>query len=160
MWGWYATTGTSAPAATPNTADTTHNADTGSTTAGGTANPDSGGAAAQLPATAATNDITVSSPQNAGMDVVIKDANVSAPTWLVVYEMYQGKPFRALGATMFFPEYNGKGGVISLLRATQPNTTYFIGQSLDDGTHTFTPHVNKEVTDANGNLLGVTFTTQ
>lgn len=105
-----------------------------------------------------TGDIEVAS-QPAGSQVVITDATVSKPTWLVVYELANGKPVRALGATMFFPEYNGKGGIIQLVRATQPNTTYFIGESEDTGSHTFTIHVNKDVLDTNGKMVGSTFTT-
>lgn len=107
---------------------------------------------------ATTDDIVVLG-QDAGDAVVVKDASVSVPTWLVVYELAQGKPVRALGATMFFPEYNGKGGVIPLLKPTAPHTTYFVGSSLDTGDHTFTPHVNKEVTDSNGTMIGTTFST-
>jgi hypothetical protein len=94
------------------------------------------------------------------MDVVITSANVTAPTWVVVYELAGNKPARALGATLFFPEYNGKGGVVSLLRATQPGTTYFVGQATDDGDHIFTLHKDKDVTDISGNLAGVTFKTK
>ena len=112
------------------------------------------------PKTATANNLMVPSPQDAGMQVVVSETSVSAPTWLVVYELYEGKPVRALGATMFFPEHNGKGGVISLLRATQPNTAYFVGQSLDGGDHTFTMHVNKEVLDVTGAISGVSFRTK
>lgn len=111
-----------------------------------------------MPSVTAANNIDVGD-QLAGMEVLVTDTTVSVPTWLVVYELYQGKPVRALGAQMFFPELNGKGGIIKLVRATTPNTTYFIGQSLDTGDHTFTPHVNKEVLDASGRMMGVTFRT-
>jgi hypothetical protein len=110
-------------------------------------------------ATITASDDVVVLDQDAGDAVVVKDASVSVPTWLVVYELSQGKPVRALGATMFFPEYNGKGGVITLLKPTMPNTTYFVGSSLDTGDHTFTPHVNKEVVDSNGSMVGTTFKT-
>jgi hypothetical protein len=106
------------------------------------------------------NNLSVASPQDAGMDVVIASTTVTVPTWMVVYELAGNKPARALGATLFFPEYNGKGGVVSLLRATQPGATYFIGQATDDGDHVFTLHGDKDVLDAGGNLAGVTFKTK
>jgi len=115
--------------------------------------------AAAVPTTAAANNLTIPSPQQVGMSVEVTSATVSVPTWLVVYELYNGAPIRALGATMFFPENNGKAGTISLLRATAPNTAYFVGQSLDDGSHTFKIHVNKDVLDATGAMAGVTFKT-
>jgi hypothetical protein len=168
VWAWNAgnTTSTSNSNAantgavgetTNNTSNTGVIGGTGSTNTTGSTNPSHTGSTGSN--TASTNNIVVPS-QAAGMKVTISDAHVQAPTWLVVYELYQGKPVRALGATMFFPQYNGKGGVISLQRATKPNTTYFIGQSLDSGNHTFTPHVNKEILDSSGKMVGVTFTTK
>ena len=118
-----------------------------------------GGTSASV-TTSGTESFTVQSPQDAGMEVIITNIDVSIPTWMVVYELYMGKPVRALGATMFFPEQNGKSGVISLLRATMPGTQYFVGQSLDTGSRTFTPHVNQEVLDAHGVQVGVTFMTK
>ncbi len=154
VWGWGAMN-TSTPSNTAtNTIDggtlvpANSTTSTGGSTIAGTAGM----------GTTATNDLEIAN-QAAGMQVVVADSTVAAPTWLVVYELYQGKPVRALGATMFFPEYNGKGGIITLLRATQPGMTYFVGQSLDTGDHTFTPHVNKEVVDSNGKMIGTTFTT-
>jgi hypothetical protein len=153
IWSWDAvmTSNTPVENGTQNPANTTGS--TGNTTTiGGT------GAQTTAPGTVLSEDVVVLG-QDAGNAVVVKDASVAGPTWLVVYELFNGKPIRALGATMFFPEYNGKGGVISLLRATQPNTTYFVGQSMDSGNHTFTPHVNKEVLDSSGRMVGTTFKT-
>ncbi len=157
MWGW--NTFNPNTSLTPSGTNTNNSgaAASGNSSAIGTAG---GAVIPSTPATTAANNFTVPTPQDAGMEVVISGATVTAPTWLVVYEVYQGKPFRALGATMFFPENNGKGGTVSLSRATTPNTTYFVGQSLDQGDHTFTPHVNKEVLDATGNMAGVTFQTK
>lgn len=166
MWGWtgFDTTGTSPNAtSTPTGSGATNTAGRGNGTgtigSTGATTQNTGSAGQTNSGTASSNAIEVGN-QDAGMSVVIADATVSQPTWLVVYELYQGKPVRALGATMFFPEYNGKGGIISLLRATQPRTTYFVGQSLDTGTHTFTPHVNQEVRDSSGAMIGSTFTTR
>ena len=154
MWAWNTYNPkalVSGKGATTNTAATSNSSAIGTT--GGVVIP-------STPVTAAANNFTVPSPQDAGMAVAVSGATVSAPTWMVVYELSGGKPIRALGATMFFPENNGKAGSISLARATQPNTTYFVGQSLDNGDHTFTPHVNKEVLDVSGNMSGVTFQTK
>ncbi len=119
-----------------------------------------GSSSSAVPTTAAANNLTIPSPQDAGAEVSVSSATVSEPTWLVVYELNNGALVRALGATLFFPENNGKGGTISLLRATQPNTAYFVGQSLDNGSHTFAIHVNKDVLDATGAIAGVTFKTK
>ncbi len=157
MWGWSALT----PSTTvPNNTNTTGS--NTNITGGNTAtNNSNSGAAVSSTSSAVSNtgEIDVAT-QAAGSQVMVTDATVSAPTWLVVYELANGVPVRALGATMFFPEYNGKGGIITLVRPTESNKTYFVGQSLDTGDHTFTPHKNKEVTDSNGSMVGTTFKTQ
>jgi hypothetical protein len=157
MWGWSALT---PDAAAPNSTNTTGNNTNviGSSTA--TNSSGSGAAVGSTPpAISNTGEIDIAT-QAAGSQVMVTDATVSVPTWLVVYELANGVPVRALGATMFFPEYNGKGGIISLVRPTEPNTSYFVGQSLDTGDHTFTLHKNREVTDSNGKMVGTTFKTQ
>ncbi|TSC68953.1 MAG: hypothetical protein G01um101456_416 [Parcubacteria group bacterium Gr01-1014_56] len=152
MWGWSAF----APSASLTPSDTK----TGAVASNDSAIGNTGGAVIpSTPSVAVANTITVPSPQDAGMQVAVSEATVSQPTWLVVYELSGGKPIRALGATMFFPENNGKGGTISLARATSPGTSYFVGQSLDSGDHTFALHVNKEVLDASGAMAGATFKT-
>ncbi len=120
-----------------------------------------GGAAATTSVSpSSTGAIVILSPQNAGMDVVVGSVDVSTPTWLVVYELAGNTPTRALGASLFFPENNGKGGVIPLLRTTEANTSYFVGQARDDGDHVFEIHVDQNVVDANGAPVGTTFKTQ
>lgn len=164
-WGWGATQ--TQPTNTANNTTPTNTSNTGANnTIGQITSPVIGGAVAAgatqtwgKSGTTPASNIRVQN-QQAGMTVRVTDATVAQPTWLVVYELQDGKPVRALGATMFFPEHNGKGGVVGLLRATQPNTTYFVGQSLDTGNHTYTPHVNQEILDSNGNMVGVLFTTQ
>ncbi|HVV15492.1 MAG TPA: hypothetical protein VHD55_03790 [Candidatus Paceibacterota bacterium] len=108
-----------------------------------------------------TGSLTVASPQNAGLTVAITSATVSAPTWVVVYESLNGAPGRALGATLFFPEQNGKAGTVSLLRATQPNQTYLVGESADTGNdRVFSLHGDKQVTGADGKVVWYTFKTR
>ncbi len=104
--------------------------------------------------------ITVPSPQAAGMTVGVTYATVSVPTWLVVYESANGQPTRALGAALFFPENNGKGGLITLLRATVSGQTYLVGERADDGDHVFSLTNDKPVLDSNGNQLWTMFTAQ
>lgn len=161
MWGWNGLFSNTAPTNTDVKNTATASGNTKETTTATANNTTIGGSgASKTPTTVIGDNLVIPSSQDAGMSVMVTSATVSAPTWLVVYEVYQGKPYRALGATMFFPEYNGKSGTISLQRTTTPNTTYFVGQSLDSGDHKFTPHVNKEVLDIAGNMIGVTFSTK
>lgn len=104
--------------------------------------------------------LTIDSPQDAGMQVSIKSASVAAPTWIVIYDSNNGQPGRALGASMFFPDYNGKGGTINLLRGTLPGQTYLVGESLDDGDHIFSPQNDKPVRDQSGNPVWMKFQTR
>ncbi|HVV39210.1 MAG TPA: hypothetical protein VHD31_02690 [Candidatus Paceibacterota bacterium] len=97
--------------------------------------------------------------QAAGMQVVVTSATVSVPTWLVVYESSNGQPVRILGASMFFPENNGKGITIPLLRATQAAQTYILGERVDDGDHMLSLTLDKPVTDASGSALWSSFKT-
>ena len=156
VWGWNGIGGSNTVATPTKNATTTDSMGGATMTTGGSAI--AGGTTTVAPVVTNTNDIEVGS-QDAGTQVLVTDATVNVPTWIVVYELAQGKPVRALGAAMFFPQYNGKGGIIPLARATQPHTTYFVGQSLDSGDHSFTLHVNKEVLDSSGKMIGTTFTT-
>ena len=94
------------------------------------------------------------------MQVVINSATVSAPTWLVVYESSNGQPTRILGASIFFPENNGKGSSIPLLRATQSGQTYIVGERVDDGDHKLSLTLDQSVTDSSGNPVWSTFATR
>ncbi len=109
-----------------------------------------------LPSTA----LSIATPQGAGSQVVVDSATVSAPTWLVVYETANGQPVRILGASMIFPENNGKGATVPLLRATQPGETYVVGERLDDGDHKLSLTLDKPVSDSSGNALWSSFTTR
>ncbi len=114
-----------------------------------------------MTATAGTGSLTVASPQNAGLTVAVTSVTVSAPTWVVVYESMNGAPGRALGATLFFPAQNGKAGTVNLLRATQPNQTYLVGESADTGNdRVFSLHGDQQVTGSDGKVLWYTFKTR
>lgn len=84
---------------------------------------------------AAEGGLVVATPQRAGLSVQVESAAVFAPTWIVVYENRNGEPGNALGATLFFPE--GRGGGVTLLRATIPGQTYLVGKRADDGDRKF-----------------------
>ena len=107
--------------------------------------------------TSGSSALAVASPQAAGLSVTITSATVSQPTWVVVYESLNGKPGRALGATLFFPENNGKGGAVSLLRATMPGQSYLVGENIDSGDHVFSLHGDQAVVDQNGSPVWYSF---
>lgn len=98
--------------------------------------------------------------QEAGSQVVVSISKVSAPTWLVVYEMQGGNPMWVLGAGMVFPESSGQVA-ISLLRPTKAGETYLIAQSPDTGDdHLFTRGQDVPLRDSGGKLLGISFSTR
>jgi hypothetical protein len=108
-----------------------------------------------------SGSLSVASPQDAGLTVAVTSATVSVPTWVVVYESSNGQPGRALGATLFFPAQNGKMGTVSLLRATQPGQSYFVGLSADTGNdRVFSLHGDKQITGGDGKPVWYTFTTR
>jgi len=136
------------------TASSTTTTKTSSTSAAGT-----GAENATLAGTAA---LSIPSPQAAGLTVSITHADVSAPTWVVIYEDHNGVAGNALGAGLFYPTSQGgtTSGTIELLRGTLPGETYLAGESLDDGDHKFSLTLDKPVRDAQGNPLWVEFKTQ
>jgi hypothetical protein len=97
---------------------------------------------------AASSLLTVTSPQKAGVEVVISDVSVSAPTWVVVYESRDGKPGNVLGASLFFP--GGTSGTIELLRGTTAGQTYFVTERTDNGDHQFSLVNDPLVSGADG----------
>lgn len=105
--------------------------------------------------------LTIPSPQNAGTSVTISEVSVSEPTWVVVYEDTKGVPGNALGAELFFPASQGgaTSGSVPLLRATTSGQTYLVGESVDNGDHTFSLDTDKQVRDNKGNLSLVEFKT-
>jgi hypothetical protein len=108
-----------------------------------------------------SSGLTVPAVQDAGLNVRITSATVAAPTWVVVYESSGSQPGRALGATLFFPENNGQSGIVSLLRATQPGQTYFIGENADTGNdRVFSLHGDQVITGADGKPVWYTFKTR
>jgi hypothetical protein len=151
-WGAVGTrsTGTNATVNTDNQASST----TTQTTGTGTTMDLSG-------STVGAGDLTISSPQNSGLEVAVAHVNVSVPTWVIVYEDHNGVPGNALGATLFFPAAQGgaTSGAVSLLRGTLPGQTYLVGEALDDGDHKFSMNTDKPVRDSKGNPVLVQFKT-
>jgi hypothetical protein len=109
-----------------------------------------------------TTGLVVPSPQPAGLAVSVSHVDVTAPTWVVIYEDHGGVAGRALGAGLFFPPAQGgaTSGTVELLRATSPGETYLAGESLDDGDRIFSTTTDKPVRDAQGNPVWVEFKTQ
>lgn len=156
-WGWTASrpADTAKTATSTTTTKTSTSGTTGSSAVGSNIGVTSSGAI-----TAASNaDLTVPSPQDAGFQVAIANASVSAPTWVVVYDNVNGVPGgKALGAMVFFP--TTRSGAIELLRGTLPGGKYFVGELLDDGDFVFSTQNDKPVRDAEGNPLWVSFETK
>ncbi len=122
---------------------------------------DSGTDMTGVPTTgSSTGGLTVVSPQSAGLSVAIAKINVPQPTWIVVYDSMNGAPGRALGATLFFPESNGNGGTVSLLRATTAGQTYFVGESVDSGDRVFSLHGDQQLVGSDGKPVWYSFTAQ
>jgi hypothetical protein len=103
----------------------------------------------------AQSSFTVEDPQAAGKKVTITKAVVSKPTWIVVYDDVDGKPGRALGATLFTSQK--QSGTVTLLRSTTAGKDYLVGQLADDGNKVFSLKSDKPVM-VNGSPLLVGFT--
>lgn len=93
----------------------------------------------------------VPAEQKAGKKVSITRAAVSAPTWVVVYDSVGGTVGRALGASLFSPQK--QSGTVTLLRATVPGKSYFVGQATDNGNGTFSTSADKAVMVGDERLL-------
>ncbi len=156
-WSWFSLS--------PEGAVTTNNdtnvpaAGTAATGGGSAPTPGAGAAGgAALPgSTIGSESLVVPSPQEEGLSVQITSASVSAPTWIVVYESFNGTRGNALGAALFFPENNNTNKSIKLLRATVPNRIYFVGRNVDNGDKKFSTTLDKPVTNAAGNPAYVEF---
>jgi len=110
------------------------------------------------PVVGSMEGLTVPSPQDAGMEVLVEVESVPAPTWIVVYENNNGKPGNVLGAAFFTQTISSDS--ISLLRGTQPGRTYFVGKTHDDGDRKYALDVDPVVRDDEGNPVLVEFTTR
>ncbi len=104
---------------------------------------------------AQSDELTVPSPQQAGQSIVITQANIGEPTWVVVYEDRDGAPGNVLGAQLFF---TSGPGIVTLLRGTVAGQTYWVGTSVDDGDHKYTKTTDKPALNNDGTLQVVSFT--
>jgi len=104
------------------------------------------------------NSLTISSPQDSGLQVAVSNISVSVPTWVVVYESRNGQPGNVLGAALFVA--GRTSGAVELLRATLPGQTYFAGQARDDGDHIFSMQSDMPVRGTNGDPVWAQFQTR
>lgn len=109
-------------------------------------------------ATFPSGSLVVASPQTAGLTVAISNVVVQVPTWVVIYENYNGQLGNVLGAALFTKDRSS--GVVDLLRGTLPGQSYFAGEARDDGDHMFSMVNDPAIRDANGNPITLTFQTK
>ena len=100
------------------------------------------------------SDLAVPSPQKSGQSVVIDEATIGKPTWVVVYEDRGGAPGNILGAQLFF---TSGPGIVTLLRGTDSGETYYVGTSVDNGDHKFNKADDKATTNTDGSLAVTSF---
>ncbi len=105
-----------------------------------------------------SDTLSVPTPQDAGMTVLVSSVVVSLPTWVVIYEDINGKPGNVLGAGLF--SHGRESGSVELLRETLHGKTYYAGQIRDDGDMLYSVQNDVAVRDADGNLVLVQFKTR
>lgn len=105
-----------------------------------------------------SGSLVVVSPQTAGLTVAISNVVVQVPTWVVIYENYNGQLGNVLGAALFTKDRSS--GVVDLLRGTLPGQNYFAGEARDDGDHMFSMVNDPAIRDANGDPITLTFKTK
>lgn len=110
------------------------------------------------PAMFPNGSLVVASPQTAGLEVAVSSIIVQVPTWVVIYENFNGQPGNVLGAALFTSTRSS--GVVDLLRGTLPGQTYFAGEARDDGDHMFSMVNDPAVRDENGNPTVLKFQTK
>ncbi|MBY0473024.1 hypothetical protein K2Q00_01925 [Patescibacteria group bacterium] len=102
--------------------------------------------------------LVITSPQNAGLEIAVSNVAVQVPTWVVIYENYNGQPGNVLGAALFTKDRSS--GAVDLLRGTLPGQSYFAGEARDDGDHMFSMANDPATRDANGNPITLKFETK
>lgn len=107
--------------------------------------------------TSSGSGVTVTSPQSAGMQVEVSNFTASVPTWVIVYEDHNGQPGNVLGAGLF--GIGPTSGMVELLRATTPGSTYYVSIAKDDGDRVFSMKSDMAIRDTNGNLITTQFKT-
>jgi len=104
----------------------------------------------------ATSTLGVPSPQKAGMEVMVARAEVSAPTWITVYETRDGKPGNVLGAALFAAGQSS--GTVDLLRGTVAGQTYLVAERSDNGDHRFSLKDDALILGADAQPVWASFT--
>jgi len=136
--------------------DTPTGENTGSTgTTGTTPKPSGSTGTTPTPTMGSTGGVVLATTQSAGLKVDITSAPVSAPTWVVVYEVVNGQRGNALGAGYFTSTTGARS--INLLRPTVAGQKYWIGKRVDNGDKDFTS-ADQAVLNAAGQPLYVEFT--
>lgn len=144
-------TDTASTTATTTSKTTSTGASTGTTAVTGTS---SVGAETAFP----SGSLVIASPQDAGLEIAVSKITVQVPTWVVIYENYNGQPGNVLGAGLFVS--GRSSGVVDLLRGTLPGQTYFAGEARDDGDHMFSMANDPAIRDGSGNPIVVKFQTK
>lgn len=114
--------------------------------------------ATQTQASFPSGALVLPSPQNAGLEVAVANIEVKVPTWVVIYENYNGQPGNVLGAALFTKDRTS--GAIDLLRGTLPGQTYYAGEARDDGDHMFSMVGDPAIRDTGGNPITLKFQTK
>lgn len=108
--------------------------------------------------TGSNSTFAAASPQDAGTAVAVSNMNLSAPTWIIVYESHNGTPGNILGAGLFFP--GDTSATVELLRATTAGQTYLVTAAVDNGDKLFSIKDEKPVVDSSGKQVWITVQTR
>ena len=93
--------------------------------------------------------------QPAGESVEVSSVAVTMPTWVAVHADRNGRPGNVLGARLV--DSNTSGLVISLLRATQAQETYYVLLQEDNGNGSYDLYDDPELVSLAGELIADAF---
>ena len=138
--------------------DTTNTSPTATSTTTGSTGTQTGTTSSNTQVSFPSGALVIASPQNAGLEIAVSNVVVQVPTWVVIYENYNGQPGNVLGAALFTKDRSS--GAVDLLRGTLPGQTYFAGEARDDGDHMFSMTNDPATRDTNGNPITLKFETK
>ncbi len=104
------------------------------------------------------DDRITTSDQDPGMYVLVGSFALAKDGWVVVHEDSLGSPGNILGARRFAAG-TYENGLVELLRATEPNKTYYAMLHRDDGDRLFDHSKDLPVPAADGSLVMARFAT-
>ena len=94
--------------------------------------------------------------QNPGLLVVVAQANLKNPAWIVIHDDVNGKPGSILGARLF--DKGKASGIVNLLRATLSGHSYIAALHTYSGMkRAFDAKLDLPVLGADGNPIMTTF---